>query len=299
MMCEIPSNAILADRFLEHFDGFSIGSNDMTQLTLGLDRDAGGAIAATFDERDDAVKAMLAMAITACRKAGKYVGICGQGPSDHPDLAAVAGRPGDREHVAQPGHRGRHLARAGEAQARVIAGGAGDRVDRSADGGPPAAGAQWAAMKPPPPLVLVPRRSRLAAALIVVSHAATAVLLLALPLPWAVRVAGAAGILVVGASALRQAVGGAAPSRLVVGIDRRVAVTTRDGRTAAGDILADSFVGPRLITVVWRPDGARRARTLVVLPDSLAADDLRRLRVALRYGRVAAAGPPASGVDAA
>ena len=88
MMCELPANAVLADRFLEHFDGFSIGSNDMTQLTLGVDRDAGGAIAASFDERDDAVKAMLSMAIAACRKAGKYVGICGQGPSDHPDLAA-------------------------------------------------------------------------------------------------------------------------------------------------------------------------------------------------------------------
>jgi pyruvate,water dikinase len=87
MMCEIPSNAVLADRFLEHFDGFSIGSNDMTQLTLAVDRDAGGALASTFDERDDAVKAMLAMAIAACRKAGKYAGICGQGPSDHPDLA--------------------------------------------------------------------------------------------------------------------------------------------------------------------------------------------------------------------
>ena len=87
MMCEIPSNALLADRFLEHFDGFSIGSNDMTQLTLAVDRDAGGAIAMSFDERDDAVKAMLAMAISACRKAGKYAGICGQGPSDHPDLA--------------------------------------------------------------------------------------------------------------------------------------------------------------------------------------------------------------------
>jgi pyruvate,water dikinase len=87
MMCEIPSNAILADRFLEYFDGFSIGSNDMTQLTLAVDRDAGGAIASTFDERDDAVKAMLAMAIAACRKAGKYAGICGQGPSDHPELA--------------------------------------------------------------------------------------------------------------------------------------------------------------------------------------------------------------------
>ena len=87
MMCEIPSNAILADRFLERFDGFSIGSNDMTQLTLAVDRDSGGPIASTFDERDDAVKAMLSMAISACRKVDKYVGICGQGPSDHPDLA--------------------------------------------------------------------------------------------------------------------------------------------------------------------------------------------------------------------
>ena len=86
MMCEIPSNAILADQFLQHFDGFSIGSNDMTQLTLGLDRDS-GIVAGQFDERDPAVKIMLAMAIQACRKAGKYVGICGQGPSDHPDLA--------------------------------------------------------------------------------------------------------------------------------------------------------------------------------------------------------------------
>jgi pyruvate,water dikinase len=86
MMCEIPTNAVLADRYLEFFDGMSIGSNDMTQLTLGLDRDS-AIIARLFDERDDAVKAMLAMAITACRKAGKYIGICGQGPSDHPDLA--------------------------------------------------------------------------------------------------------------------------------------------------------------------------------------------------------------------
>jgi pyruvate,water dikinase len=87
MMCEIPSNALLAERFLEHFDGFSIGSNDMTQLTLGLDRDSGGPIASTFDERDDAVKAMLSMAIAACNRAGKYIGICGQGPSDHADFA--------------------------------------------------------------------------------------------------------------------------------------------------------------------------------------------------------------------
>ena len=87
MMCEIPANAVLADQFLEHFDGFSIGSNDMTQMTLALDRDSGGPIAEAFDERDPAVKHMLHLAIQACRKAGKYVGICGQGPSDHPDLA--------------------------------------------------------------------------------------------------------------------------------------------------------------------------------------------------------------------
>lgn len=88
MMCEIPSNAILAERFLEYFDGFSIGSNDLTQLTLGLDRDSGmELLAAEFDERDPAVRALLAMAIAACLKQGKYVGICGQGPSDHPDFA--------------------------------------------------------------------------------------------------------------------------------------------------------------------------------------------------------------------
>jgi pyruvate,water dikinase len=86
MMCEVPSNALLAERFLEHFDGFSIGSNDLTQLTLGIDRDS-ELVAAGFDERDPAVQVLLRMAIQACRKQGKYVGICGQGPSDHPDLA--------------------------------------------------------------------------------------------------------------------------------------------------------------------------------------------------------------------
>ena len=86
MMCELPSNALLAEEYLEFFDGMSIGSNDMTQLTLGLDRDS-GKVAQLFDERDPAVKKLLAMAIRACRQAGKYVGICGQGPSDHPDLA--------------------------------------------------------------------------------------------------------------------------------------------------------------------------------------------------------------------
>jgi len=86
MMCELPSNALLADEFLDHFDGFSIGSNDMTQLTLGLDRDS-AIVAGSFDERDPAVKKLLSMAIKACKARGKYVGICGQGPSDHPDFA--------------------------------------------------------------------------------------------------------------------------------------------------------------------------------------------------------------------
>ncbi|WP_157669847.1 phosphoenolpyruvate synthase [Chitinibacter sp. GC72] len=87
MMCEIPANAVLAEQFLQYFDGFSIGSNDMTQLTLGIDRDSGGPVSASFDERNEAVKAMLSMSIKACRKLDKYVGICGQGPSDHPDFA--------------------------------------------------------------------------------------------------------------------------------------------------------------------------------------------------------------------
>ena len=86
MMCELPANAVLAEQFLEHFDGFSIGSNDMTQLTLGLDRDS-SLMASAFDERDPAVLHLLGMAIDACRRQGKYVGICGQGPSDHPDFA--------------------------------------------------------------------------------------------------------------------------------------------------------------------------------------------------------------------
>jgi pyruvate,water dikinase len=86
MMCEVPSNALLADEFLDHFDGFSIGSNDLTQLTLGLDRDS-ALVAASFDERDPAVKFLISRAIQACRARGKYVGICGQGPSDYPDFA--------------------------------------------------------------------------------------------------------------------------------------------------------------------------------------------------------------------
>jgi len=86
MMCEIPANALLADRFLKYFDGFSIGSNDLTQLTLGLDRDS-GLVAELFDERNEAVKSLMSMAIRACKRQNKYIGICGQGPSDYPDLA--------------------------------------------------------------------------------------------------------------------------------------------------------------------------------------------------------------------
>ena len=86
MMCELPTNALLAKDFLQHFDGFSIGSNDLTQLTLGLDRDS-GLVAAQFDERDAAVKMLLHMAISTCKQQGKYIGICGQGPSDHQDFA--------------------------------------------------------------------------------------------------------------------------------------------------------------------------------------------------------------------
>ena len=93
MMCEIPSNALLADQFLQYFDGFSIGSNDLTQLTLGIDRDS-SLVAEAFDERDPAVKALLQQAIKACKQAGKYIGICGQGPSDHPDFRKLAGRNG-------------------------------------------------------------------------------------------------------------------------------------------------------------------------------------------------------------
>jgi pyruvate,water dikinase len=86
MMCELPTNALLADQYLQYFDGMSIGSNDLTQLTLGLDRDS-GLIAGLFDERDESVRMLIKMAIDACKQEGKYIGICGQGPSDHPDFA--------------------------------------------------------------------------------------------------------------------------------------------------------------------------------------------------------------------
>jgi type III secretion system FlhB-like substrate exporter len=114
MMCEIPANVLLADEFLQRFDGFSIGSNDLTQLTLGVDRDS-SLVAASFDERNPAVKKLLAEAIAACKRNGKYVGICGQGPSDHPDLAGLADGSGHRFDVAESGYRGEHLDAAGGA----------------------------------------------------------------------------------------------------------------------------------------------------------------------------------------
>ena len=108
MMCELPTNAVLADRYLEYFDGMSIGSNDMTQLALGLDRDS-GVVAKLFDERDDAVKALMAMAIKACKAQGKYVGICGQGPSDHPELARWLVEQGIDSLSLESRHGGRDL----------------------------------------------------------------------------------------------------------------------------------------------------------------------------------------------
>ena len=154
-------------------------------------------------------------------------------------------------------------------------------------------------MTPSPPLRLAPRRSRLAALLIVVTHGATAALLAAMPLPFAWRAAGVAVVVAAGSWAWRRCVGRGAAAQLEVGLDRRIAVTARDGRTHAGDILADSFVGPRLTTIVWRPDRARSVHAVLVLPDVLAADDFRRLRVTLRYSRAGGAGSGTSGVDAA
>ncbi len=109
MMCELPTNALLADEYLQYFDGMSIGSNDMTQLTLGLDRDS-AIVAKHFDERDAAVRKLLSMAISACRKRGKYIGICGQGPSDHPDLARWLLDEGIESMSLESGYRGRDLA---------------------------------------------------------------------------------------------------------------------------------------------------------------------------------------------
>lgn len=154
------------------------------------------------------------------------------------------------------------------------------------------------AMKPPPTLHVVPGRSRRAVVLVLVSHSATAALLLSLPLPVLVRSAGVLAIVVAAMLELRELAGRNAPASLSVGIDGRLQVTLGDGRVEEGEVLADSYVGRRLTTIVWRARGARRARTFLVLADTFPADDFRRLRVALRYGRTVAVVPGTSGVDA-
>ncbi len=130
MMCEIPSNAILADEFLCHFDGFSIGSNDMTQMTLALDRDS-GLVMEAFDERDAAVKRMLHLAIQACRRAGKYVGHLRPGPERLPGPRRVADGRGHRIDVAQPGYGGRDVAAPGQGRAPRKRHGTQERTEES------------------------------------------------------------------------------------------------------------------------------------------------------------------------
>jgi hypothetical protein len=145
------------------------------------------------------------------------------------------------------------------------------------------------AMRAPPRVTVDLRPSRAALAAIAVAYLATSALVvfIALPLPVTGVLLGA--VLVAGTVAVRAIAGGWAPARIRVGIDRRIAVTTRAGRVRAGDILGDTFVAARLATIVWRPEGARLARTLVVAADALPREDFRRLRVALRYGRAPAA----------
>jgi hypothetical protein len=139
-------------------------------------------------------------------------------------------------------------------------------------------------MKPPPPVDLELRCSRPALAAVIALHAAAAALLLALPLPPEVCAAGGIGIVLAGALAVQSVAGGTAVVRLSVGLDRRITVTRRDGRTLAGTVLGDSYVDALLTTIVWRPDGGLLTRTLFVVPGSLPSADFRRLRVVLRYG---------------
>ena len=121
MMCEVPSNAILAEEFLEYFDGFSIGSNDLTQLTLGLDRDSGmELLAADFDERDPAVRVLLSKAIKTCLAKGKYIGICGQGSVGSSGLCGVADEGGDQLNLTEPGLRDCYLADAGRKNLKIL-----------------------------------------------------------------------------------------------------------------------------------------------------------------------------------
>ena len=153
-------------------------------------------------------------------------------------------------------------------------------------------------MNSPARLLLHPRFSRRAVTLIVVTHAMTAALLMWLPLSINLRLAGSAVIACGCGVALRNVVGRASPASLQVGIDRRIRVTTRDGREREGEALGDSYVGSRLTTIVWRPDGAWVARTVLILSDTLPTDNFRQLRIVLRYGRAPVATVGSSEADA-
>lgn len=153
-------------------------------------------------------------------------------------------------------------------------------------------------MNLPPRLLLHPRLSRRAVALIVATHAMTAALLMWLPLSLGLRLAGSVAIASGCAVALRNIVGRASPASLQVGIDRRIRVITRNGREREGEVLADSYVGSRLTTIVWRPEGAWVARTILILADTLPADDFRQLRIVLRYGWAPAPVAGSSDADA-
>jgi len=155
-----------------------------------------------------------------------------------------------------------------------------------------------AAMKSPPPLSLEVRPSRVLIAAIALGYGLTAALVSSVPLPRSIALALVASIVVAAASAIERIVGPAAPAGLAVGLDRRIAVTARNGRTRRGAILADSYVAAHVTTIVWRPDGGRCTRTLLIACDMLPGDDLRRLRVVLRYGRSVDRLPSASGDDA-
>jgi toxin CptA len=154
-------------------------------------------------------------------------------------------------------------------------------------------------MNRPTRLLLHIRSSRYVVALIVVTHALTAGLLLGLPVSLNLRLIGSAVVAGACAVALRRVVGRASPASLQIGLDRRIRITTRDGRQREGEVLADSYVGSRLTTIVWRPSGAWIARTVLILADTLPAEDFRQLRVILRYSRAPAPIAGSSDVDAA
>jgi len=153
-------------------------------------------------------------------------------------------------------------------------------------------------MHQPSRLNLPLHRSRRALTFITVSHMTTAALLMWLPWPFTFRLAAIAAVAIACVLALRSIIGNTAAASIQIGIDRRMRVTTRAGRQYEGEVLGGSYVGARITTIVWRPDGGRFAQSILILPDSLAADDFRRLRVVLRYGRALAPAPGSSDATA-